>query len=88
MGGLTRRGGVETASLVPALPSVSSMVSLVALSVLVDRWTDRDNFLGLLLAGILDMRKGMNGGPVVLLPVELELKYVGSVGWLGERRLT
>ena len=35
---------------------------------------------------MLDIRKGMKGGPVWLLATVS--KYVGSDGWLGERRLS
>lgn len=70
IGGLTRRGGVDTASLALTPCSFSSLTPLVALNVLVDRWTGSDNFLGLLLAGMLDMRSGMDGGPTGALLLE------------------
>ena len=55
----------------------------MAFRVVFDRWTGNDNFRGLLLAGILDIRRGMDGGPTGC--AAFEAKYVGSVGWLGER---
>jgi hypothetical protein len=62
IGGLTFRGGVDVVSRGLITYSFSSELLRMALRVDVDRWTGRDSFRGLLLAGILDMRKGMLGG--------------------------
>lgn len=80
------RGGVDVASRGLTMLSFSSKVSLVALSVDVDRWTGKDSFRGLLLAGMLDIRSGIDGG--FTAGVLDDAKYEGREGWLGDRCLT
>jgi hypothetical protein len=77
IGGLTLRGGVEPASRGVVALSFSSELLRTAFSVDVDRWIGNDSLRGLLLAGMLDMRNGIGGGPG---GESFEGKYVGSEG--------
>jgi hypothetical protein len=78
IGGLTLRGGVDVVSRGLTTLSFSSELSLVALSVVVDRWTGKDSLRGLLLAGMLDIRNGIDGG--FGAGALEDAKYVGSEG--------
>jgi hypothetical protein len=60
-GGLTRRGVVEPDAWVPDMIFSLSSTLFFALKVQSDRWFCKDSFLGLLLTGMLDMRRGMTG---------------------------
>jgi hypothetical protein len=62
IGGLTRRGVV-----CPGLWALDEVVSLSSLEFLIfkaerERWACSDSFRGLLSGGMLDMRRGMDGG--------------------------
>lgn len=87
IGGLTLRGGVDVVSRGLTTLSFSSKLSRVALSVVVDRWTGKDSLRGLLLAGMLDIRNGIDGGFGGAGVLD-DAKYVGSEGWLGDRCLS
>jgi hypothetical protein len=78
IGGLTLRVGVDDVFRRLTTVSFSSELSLVALSVVIDRRIGKDSLRGLLLAGMLDIRNGIGGG--FTADVLEDAKYVGIEG--------
>jgi hypothetical protein len=78
-GGLTRRGVVKPADWALVMKFSLSSGLVLGLRVHSDLWFCSDSFRGLVLAGMLDMRRGITGGCCVTDGCEVPLaKYVGK----------